>query len=631
MAIDKQCQERIFMSTILKDPVCGMTVQPKTEVTAFYREQKIHFCSDFCRNKFFEYPERYTAALTTANYEEAKENRRIAYFSMEVAIGSAMPTYSGGLGVLAGDTLKSFADLHVPAVGVSLLYRKGYFNQKLDEWGRQQEQPVQWSLDRFLHPLPATIQVDIEQRTVQVRAWQYDIVGLSGYSVPLILLDTDVEGNTDGNRTLTDFLYGGDERYRLAQEILLGIGGVRMLHVLGYNAIERFHMNEGHASFMVLELLKKRNGENAEAWDFSSIRNQCVFTTHTPVPAGHDQFDYGLVQYSLEQIIPFDVLQMLGGRDRLNMTVLGLNLSHYVNGVAKRHEEVSQEMFPGYPIHHITNGVHSWTWTCDSFRSLYERYIPGWSNDPSMLRHAISIPQKEIWSAHLAAKARLFALIQERTHLSLSVDTLTIGFARRATLYKRADLIFSDIDRLVEVVKQVGPIQFVFAGKAHPKDNPGKEVIRRIFEVSHQLRGQIPVVFLEDYDMELSRLIVSGVDLWLNTPQRPLEASGTSGMKAAHNGVPSFSILDGWWIEGHIEGVTGWAIGSKEPELSKSDDFNRDDAEDLYQKLKKAIAPMFYQERERWVDIMRHAIALNASFFNTHRMVQQYVTNAYLP
>lgn len=619
------------MSTILKDPVCGMTVQPKTEVTAFYREQKIHFCSDFCRNKFFEYPERYTAALTTANYEEAKENRRIAYFSMEVAIGSAMPTYSGGLGVLAGDTLKSFADLHVPAVGVSLLYRKGYFNQKLDEWGRQQEQPVQWSLDRFLHPLPATIQVDIEQRTVQVRAWQYDIVGLSGYSVPLILLDTDVEGNTDGDRTLTDFLYGGDERYRLAQEILLGIGGVRMLHVLGYSGIERFHMNEGHASLLVLELLKKRNGENAEAWDFSSIRNQCVFTTHTPVPAGHDQFDYGLVQYSLGQIIPFDVLQMLGGRDRLNMTVLGLNLSHYVNGVAKRHEEVSQEMFPGYPIHHITNGVHSWTWTCDSFRSLYERYIPGWSNDPSMLRHAISIPQKEIWSAHLAAKARLFALIQERTHLSLSVDTLTIGFARRATLYKRADLIFSDIDRLVEVVKQVGPIQFVFAGKAHPKDNPGKEVIRRIFEVSHQLRGQIPVVFLEDYDMELSRLIVSGVDLWLNTPQRPLEASGTSGMKAAHNGVPSFSILDGWWIEGHIEGVTGWAIGSKEPELSKSDDFNRDDAEDLYQKLKKAIAPMFYQERERWVDIMRHAIALNASFFNTHRMVQQYVTNAYLP
>lgn len=619
------------MNPILKDPVCGMTVQPGREITAFYQEQKIHFCSEFCRNKFFQHPELYITTLTTTSYDEAKENRRVAYFSMEVAVGSAMPTYSGGLGILAGDTLKSFADLRIPAVGVSLLYRKGYFHQKLDEWGGQQEFPVLWSPEHFLHLLSETVQVEIEQRTVQVRAWQYDIVGLSNYNVPLILLDTGVEQNTDYDRTLTDVLYGGDERYRLAQEILLGIGGVRMLNVLDYKGIERFHMNEGHASLLLLELLKERNGINTETWDFSSIRNQCVFTTHTPVPAGHDQFDYGLVQYSLGHIVPFDVLQMLGGRDRLNMTMLGLNLSHYVNGVAKRHEEVSQEMFPGYPIHHITNGVHSLTWTCDSFRSLYERYIPGWSNDPSMLRHAISIPQQEIWSAHLAAKIRLLTYIQEKTDFSLSAETLTIGFARRATLYKRADLIFSDIDQLLEIAKQVGSLQFVFAGKAHPKDYAGKELIRRIFEISHQLQKQIPIVFLENYDMELSKLIVSGVDLWLNTPQRPLEASGTSGMKAAHNGVPSFSILDGWWIEGHIEGVTGWSIGFREPEFSGSDVLNRQDAEDLYQKLKNVIAPMFYQERERWVDVMRHAIALNASFFNTHRMVQQYVTNAYLP
>lgn len=248
-----------------------------------------------------------------------------------------------------------------------------------------------------------------------------------------------------------------------------------------------------------------------------------------------------------------------------------------------------------------------------------------------MLRHAISIPQQEIWSVHLAAKIRLLTYIQEKTDFSLSAETLTIGFARRATLYKRADLIFSDIDQLLEIAKQVGSLQFVFAGKAHPKDYAGKELIRRIFEISHQLQKQIPIVFLENYDMELSKLIVSGVDLWLNTPQRPLEASGTSGMKAAHNGVPSFSILDGWWIEGHIEGVTGWSIGFREPEFSGSDVLNRQDAEDLYQKLKNVIAPMFYQERERWVDVMRHAIALNASFFNTHRMVQQYVTNAYLP
>jgi glycogen phosphorylase len=619
------------MSPIFKDPVCGMTIQPGRDLTALYREQTIHFCSEFCRNKFFEHPQQYSAVLTTTSYEEAKENRRVAYFSMEVAIGSAMPTYSGGLGVLAGDTLKSFADLRVPAIGVSLLYRKGFFEQKLDEWGGQQEQPVQWNPERFLGLLPETIQVEVEQRKVQVRAWQYDIVGLSGYSVPLILLDTAIEGNIDFDKTLTDCLYGGDEHYRLAQEILLGIGGVRMLHALSYSGIERFHMNEGHAGLLVLELLKEHNGKPTESWDFNSIRHECVFTTHTPVPAGHDQFDYGLVQRSLGQLLPFDVLQMLGGRDRLNMTLLGLNMSHYVNGVAKRHEEVSQEMFPGYPIHHITNGVHSWTWSCDSFRALYNHHIPGWSNDPAMLRHAISIPQAEIWEAHQTAKERLLSYIQEQTHLALSPDALTIGFARRATPYKRADLVFSDIDRLLEIAQGVGPLQFVFAGKAHPKDSAGKDLIRHIVEVARQLHAQIPIVFLENYDMELAKLIVSGVDLWLNTPQRPLEASGTSGMKAAHNGVPSFSVLDGWWMEGHVEGLTGWSIGSKEPEFSGLDDLNRQDAEDLYQKLKNVIAPLFYREHERWVDIMRHAIALNASFFNTHRMVQQYVTNAYLP
>ncbi|WP_019501319.1 alpha-glucan family phosphorylase [Pseudanabaena sp. PCC 6802] len=619
------------MSTILKDPVCGMTVQPDKALRAFHNDREVHFCSEFCQSKFFEQPDRYISALVTASYDEAKENRRVAYFSMEVAVGSAMPTYSGGLGVLAGDTLKSCADLRVPSVGVSLLYRKGYFDQKLDEWGGQGEHPVQWHPERFLRPWPETVSVEIEQRIVQVRAWQYDIVGLSRYIVPLILLDTDVEGNTDNDRTLTDFLYGGDERYRLAQEMLLGIGGVRMLHALGYSGIERFHMNEGHASLLVLELLKEQNGQQTEVWDFGNVRERCVFTTHTPVPAGHDQFGYDLVQSILEPVVPFDILQMLAGRDRLNMTLLGLNLSHYVNGVAKRHEEVSQEMFPGYPIHHITNGVHSWTWTCDSFKSLYDRYIPGWSNDPSMLRHAINIPQQEIWEAHVVAKVHLLEQIQKRTNLSLSPDTLTIGFARRATPYKRADLIFSDINRLLEIAEQVGSLQFVFAGKAHPRDNSGKDLIRHIFDISRQLRDRIPVIFLENYDMDLAKPIVSGVDLWLNTPQRPLEASGTSGMKAAHNGVPSFSVLDGWWIEGHIEGITGWSIGSKEPEFSGSDALNRQDAEDLYQKLKNTIAPMFYREHERWVDVMRQAIALNASFFNTHRMVQQYVTNAYLP
>ncbi len=618
------------MSDSQKDPVCGMVVLPERGLSTVHNGQTIYFCSDYCKNKFLQQPEKYFKELPRPGLDETEELRRIAYFSMEVAIDSSIPTYSGGLGVLAGDTLRSCADLRVPVVGLTLLCRKGYFDQKLDEWGGQQEHPVQWSPEHVLKPLPHTVTVEIEQRPVRVRAWQYDIVGLSSYVVPLILLDSNLDGNTDYDRTLTDSLYGGDERYRLGQETLLGIGGVKMLGALGYAGIQKFHMNEGHASLLVLELLRRRSGAQPPEWDFNAVRTQCVFTTHTPVPAGHDRFGYDLVQHVLGPVIPLEILQMLGDRNCLNMTLLGLNLSQYVNGVAKRHEEVSREMFPGYPIHHITNGVHSWTWTSDSFRALYDQQIPGWGNDPAMLRYAVSIPKDEIWAAHTLAKARLLEHIKGRTGLSLSAQTLTIGFARRATQYKRADLIFSDVNRLLEMTSHAGPLQFVFAGKAHPRDQGGKELIRRIVAVSRQLRDQIRIVYLENYDMKLAKLLVSGVDLWLNTPERPLEASGTSGMKAAHNGVPSFSTLDGWWVEGHIEGLTGWSIGSRETGSSAHGSASQKDADDLYQKLKDLIIPMFYKDREQWIEVMRHSIALNASFFNTHRMVQQYVTNAYL-
>jgi starch phosphorylase len=446
----------------------------------------------------------------------------------------------------------------------------------------------------------------------------------------LILLDTNVDENAPPDRELTAFLYGGDERYRLAQEIILGMGGVRMLRALGYNQLERFHMNEGHASLLVLELLRERRGQGAEEWDFHGVRSRCVFTTHTPVPAGHDQFSYDLVKGVLGETIPVEMVQMLGGKNRLNMTLLALNLSRYVNGVAKRHGEVSQEMFPGYSIDSITNGVHSFTWTCDSFKKLYDRHIAGWVNDPFSLRYAVSIPKGEIWDAHVEAKGRLIDEVHRRTGMSLKPDMLTIGFARRATLYKRADLVFSDPGQLMEIASTVGPIQLVFAGKSHPKDDPGKDLIRRVFHFARQLKDQIPIAYLENYDMELGKLLTSGVDLWLNTPLRPLEASGTSGMKAAHNGVPSFSTLDGWWIEGHIEGVTGWSIGPGPQDLHGQDAANEQDARELYHKLRTVIAPMFYRDRDRWIDIMRQAIAFNASFFNTHRMVQQYAANAYV-
>jgi starch phosphorylase len=315
---------------------------------------------------------------------------------------------------------------------------------------------------------------------------------------------------------------------------------------------------------------------------------------------------------------------MLGGRERLNMTLLGLNLSRYVNGVAQRHEEVSREMFRGYPIQHITNGVHSATWTCESFRRLYDEYIPGWNNDPAMLRKALSIPNDKLCTAHMAAKTDLVAFVKQKTGRVLSADALTIGFARRATAYKRAGLVFTEVERLVQIAKSVGPPQFIFAGKAHPRDEGGKQLIQHVISLSRQLDREIAVVYLDNYDLDQAKLMVSGVDLWLNTPQRPLEASGTSGMKAAHNGVPSLSVLDGWWIEGHIEGVTGWSIGPR------SEASAVEDAHDLLEKLEKVILPMYYGNRDAWINIMRHAIALNASFFNAHRMVQQYVTNAYL-
>ncbi len=611
------------MNDSQKDPVCGMVVlSDDTSLTFAFEGKTIYFCSEYCRDKFQEHPRRYLATAVPAE-DDAKESRRIAYFTMEVALDRNIPTYSGGLGVLAGDMLRACADLSVPVVGLSILWRKGYFEQTIDSQGWQHERPVHFEPGPPLRSLPVHVEVSIEGRTVHVGAWQYDL-GDTDFKIPVILLDTDLEENSGYDRSLTDYLYGGDRNYRLAQETVLGIGGVRMLRALGYCGIQRFHMNEGHASLLVLELMNWQGGSSPVDWDFEDVRQRCIFTTHTPVPAGHDQFDWPSVERIAAPAVSLDVLRMLGGQERLNMTLLGLNLSRYVNGVAQRHEEVSREMFPGYPIHHITNGVHSATWTCESFQRLYDEYIPDWRKDPAMLRKALSIPNEKISAAHEDARNRLFAFVKEKTGRTLSGEALTIGFARRATAYKRAGLVLTDPARLVQIAKTAGPLQLVFAGKAHPQDEDGKREIERIIAVGREIGEDVPLVYLENYDLEIAKLLVSGVDLWLNTPQRPMEASGTSGMKAAHNGVPSFSTLDGWWIEGHIEGVTGWSIGSSAAEVPEGD------AEDLLHKLEEVILPAFYHNREQWMNVMRHTIALNASYFNTHRMVQQYVTNAYL-
>ncbi len=555
----------------------------------------------------------------------------IAYFSMEIALQAEIPTYSGGLGVLAGDTIRAAADLKVPMVGITLAHRKGYFHQTLDANGWQSETPEEWLLERFVSEMSERATVAIDGRTVQLRCWRFEVRGEGNFRVPVFLLDSDLPGNSDYDRTLTHYLYGGDQYYRLCQEIILGIGGIRVLRALGYRDIVRFHMNEGHSSLISLELLDEQTrcaGRTAITQkDLQAVREKCIFTTHTPVPAGHDKFPLDLVARVLGRQDILELRDIFGLEGVLNMTHLALNVSHYVNGVAKKHGEVSRLMFSGYNIDEITNGVHGATWISEPFQELFDRYIPGWRQDNFSLRYALSIPRREVWKAHAVTKTLLLAEVKKRTGVAMNVDTLTLGFARRAATYKRADLLFTDLDRLRRIAQGTGPFQIVFAGKAHPQDQAGKEVIHSIFGGIAALRNDVKIAYLENYDLNLGKVLTAGVDVWLNTPQPPLEASGTSGMKAALNGVPSLSILDGWWIEGCIEGITGWAIANKIG--GGEGDERARDAASLYDKLEKSVLPLYLQNRSGFIDVMRHAIALNGSFFNTHRMLQQYVIKAY--
>ncbi len=552
----------------------------------------------------------------------------IAYFSMEIALDPNIPTYSGGLGMLAGDTLRSVADLAVPLVAVSLVYRRGYFRQYLDGNGQQTEQPQQWDPDRTLEAVDARATVEIEGRQVSVRAWKYTVIGVTGGTVAVYLLDTDLPENAAPDRELTNSLYGGDSHYRLCQEVVLGLGGLQILQQIGYN-VQRYHMNEGHAALLALGLLERRLSQSfagrVKQLDVDSVRSLCIFTTHTPVPAGHDEFTRELTEHILgtERTALLTEASVWKG-DVLNMTYLALQFSGYVNGVAMRHGEVSRDMFPAYVISAITNGVHALTWAAPSFKELFDRYIPAWRTDNNYLRYAISIPLDDIREAHVRAKKRLFGEIKNRMGVDFDPNVFTIGFARRASTYKRAALLFQDPDRLRRIAKDIGPIQLVYGGKAHPRDEGGKKLIRDVFGGAAAVKDVIRTVYVENYDMNWGGLITAGVDVWLNNPMRPQEASGTSGMKSALNGVPSFSVRDGWWIEGHIEGVTGWSVGNAEEEEDDESEVNS-----LYTKLATDIVPMYYRQADRYTNVMRMSIALNASFFNTQRMVQQYVSNAY--
>jgi glycogen phosphorylase len=565
---------------------------------------------------------------------------RVAYFSMEIALREEIPTYAGGLGMLAGDTIRSAADLSLPMVAVSLVYQADHFRQEIDANGGQIEQPMQWDPAKWATLVDARIAVRIEGRAVWVGAWLYVVDGRLGDRQIVLLLDTNFPENTPQDRSITHELYGGDSLYRLKQEIVLGIGGVRLLHALGFD-IRQYHMNEGHSALLGIELLKRFRYHRDDLrgdeprYDLPRVRELCCFTTHTPIAAGHDRFPYDLIQQVLyhtqasgsasESVVDLSVLKLLGGESELNMTQLALNLSEYVNGVAVRHAEVSRVLFPGYRVHAVTNGVHPSTWTSEPFATLYDRYIPDWRHEPERLSRADSlIPDDMLWDAHLQAKKALIDTVQAQVGISLRHDIPIIGFARRMTGYKRPDLIFQDMERLKAIARQ-RPFQLVFAGKAHPRDEEGKRLIEMLHADARALSGAITVAYLPNYDMALAKILIAGCDVWLNTPLPPLEASGTSGMKAAFNGVPSLSVLDGWWIEGCIEGVTGWAIGTRDEPAST-------DAAALYDKLEHVVLPLYYRYNDathELIEIMKGVISKNASYFNSHRMMRRYATEAY--
>jgi starch phosphorylase len=547
---------------------------------------------------------------------------------MEIGLRPEMHTYSGGLGVLAGDAARSAADLALPMVFVTLVSRCGYLHQDIDSHGAQVDSPDPWNPEDYTDPAGVMVAVAIEGRTVWIRPWLYELKSPFGGQVPIILLDTNLKENDARDRSITDRLYGGNELDRIRQEIVLGIGGERVLRALGF-AISTYHLNEGHAAFLALSLLLRYRREPLLAADESltyaiaQVREQCVFTTHTPVKTGHDRFEYSDVRRILGDIIELDRLKELAGLDLLNMTHLALSLSGYVNGVALRHAETAQSMFPGHRVRAITNGAHVPTWMHCNIATVLEKHLPHWASEPVSLLRTDEINAESLWSAHQHIKGELIAEIRRLTGVDMKSDVALLGFARRMTGYKRPDLLFTDLHRLLAINAKY-PFQVVMAGKAHPRDEEGKALIQAIHAYMPKVKP-LAVAFLPNYDMSIAARLVAGTDVWLNSPLPPLEASGTSGMKAAFNGVLNLSVLDGWWVQGWEEGVTGWAIGS-----DKDNPDATAHAADLYRKLENIVLPLYYSDRARWIWMMKQAIGKIGSVFNSQRMMRRYTTEAYV-
>ena len=610
----------------------------------------------------------------------------IAYFSAEFGLHSSLPIYSGGLGVLAGDHCKEASDLGLPLVGIGLLYQQGYFHQRLSADGHQEA--VYKDLDRSRAPLtpvltpegtPCRVSVQIADGEVHITVWQIQVGRISLY-----LMDTDVEENAAEDRTLSARLYGGDQEMRIRQEIVLGIGGVRVLRALGI-APHVWHLNEGHASFVMIERLRELVADGLIFSDaIARVQKSSVFTTHTPVPAGHDAFPFDLVEQYLpawwneigierEEFFDLARYEEPWG-ERFHMTVLALRLSHQRNAVSQIHGQVSRQMWQSLwletsqtsrtgqtsvdqvPIIAVTNGIHVPTWLAPSLHQLFSAYLGSdWlatHDEPQLWQRIAVIPDEKLWAAHVQLRHDLIRFIRERArqlwreeHRAtvqvlaagslLDPDALTIGFARRFATYKRANLLLQNLARLQLVLQSAGrPVQIIFAGKAHPADEPGQDLIQQVYEAASDYKLGGRIAFLEDYDMHLAQFLVRGVDIWLNNPIAPQEASGTSGEKAALNGIPNLSIADGWWSEAY-NGKNGWIVPPADPELSAEERDERDAAA-LYRLLADEIVPLFY-ERDAdgvphgWLQVMKETLTSIPHYFSTWRMVKEYVEKLYLP
>ena len=539
----------------------------------------------------------------------------VGYFTAEIGLWSELHTYSGGLGVLAGDHVKSAADAEVPLVGVTLVYRKGYGRQHLDKDGIQTETYRDLDPAQHMQDTGMEISLPLDDGELWTKVWRADITGVSGHVVPVYFLDTFHPKNSEKHLELGLTLYGGDDWVRIRQEYLLGVGGLRLLDKLGLE-VDGLHLNEGHCTFALLEMLGK-------GWTREQLAKRVLFTTHTPVPAGHDRFEWEAVEEVLGDLLPADAKQLVidagdpeEGR-RISMSHLAVALSGPVNAVSNLNAWVASSMFADQHIAPITNGVHHITWTSPMMADLFDKQLPGWREDPTKLAHAGKIPTEDLAGARDVARKVLRELVQTSTGVKLDKSRLTIGFARRFATYKRANLVFSDLERLREI--GADKIQFVFSGKAHPRDEGGKALIKSIFDSAKDLENEIPVAFLEDYSMATGLAMTGGVDIWLNNPIRPMEASGTSGMKAAMNGVPNCSILDGWWPEGCEHGVNGWAIGGADDER---DDVR--DAKNVLDVIENEVLPAWNEGDEKWCEIMRASIATSARFTGA-RMISDYL------